>query len=356
MHSMPCVDVWVVDMWDSGSARQKDYPELTDATIRCEVSPSVLPATITYPGGVPTIDVPTTFNGVGTVTVTVFLVSLPSSLEVPYSYRIINADGSYAVAPTNTLLEFVESITATASSAFSDYCGIVVLLYGVTSTYYVTVTKADYPTPPFVMIDLPDHPYFGGIMDIQDALGASSNWTIRISGNFATAPVVHLFRNIEPGTAPSTGIGMTLYDASGNSIMTTTDDLLGFTGEAETPAISNFDVPAAGNYGSSVPSIGNLDQTWTPTAALPTNALVWMQAKQIICVEPCTSGKTTMDRIIREYQSGVCRYSSTDLMLRLHTITSFSRNNSDDIYFGLDIDGGDYVGTYIIADKDRVIP
>jgi len=349
LYSMPCIDVWV---YQFAGATTKSYPELTGATIRCETSPTSIVATVSYPGGVPTISISGPL--VHTSAITVFLETLPSSLETPYSYQVLNGDGTYALSPLSTVLEFVESIATTATGALSDSCGSYSFVFGATSSYHATVAKADYPSPPFVMIDLPEHPYFGGQLDIQDNLGASSNWLLRISGTFVSAPTLYLFKNRGITAPPSTGMGIALMNEDGDCIFSSSDNLLGFVGPPEVPGILEFSVPAA--LSGSV-TIGNLDQVWTPAVALPENALIWMQAKQIVGVEQCFSGGkgTPMDRVIREWTSGICRYGATDLMLRLKTVTSFSRWYVNTEWFAGDINGGDYVGSCLVADKDRVV-
>jgi hypothetical protein len=352
-YSMPCIDIWA---YQFAGSTTRDYPELEGATIRCETSPTSIIATVTYPGGIPTISISNVGMLVYTAAITVFLETLPSSLETQFSWQILNDDGTHAVSPLNTILELVESISTTATGALSDSCGSYSQIYGATSSYYASVAKADYPNPPFVMIDLPNHPYFGGQLDIQDNLGTSSDWLLRISGTFVSAPTLYLFRNRGITSPPSTGVGIALMNPDGDCIFASSDNLLGFTGPPEVPEILEFDVPAA--LSGSV-TIGNLDQIWTPAVALPTNALVWMQAKQIVAVEQCYSpGKgIPMDRVIREWTSGVCRYDTTDLMLRLKTVTSFTRAPeavNTEWFYG-DINGGDYVGSCLIADKDRVI-
>ena len=355
--SMPCIDVW---QWVIGDSNVKSYPALTGATIRCEVSPSTWAAAITYPGGVPTITLSTNGFGLWEGHVTVFLVSLPTSLETQFSYRILNADGTWAVSPLNTILEYVGSASTSAASATADECASYSQMFGAPATYSCTVPKSTYPDAPFVMIDLPTHPYFGGVMDIQDNLGTdTTNWTIRVSGDFASAPTVYLFRRKAVDAGPSSGMGMAIYDESENCVFSTSDNLLCFTGPPVTPPIYEFNVPA--NGAGSV-TIGNLDQYWTPGVALPTNPLIWLQSKQITCTEQCYApGKgVPQERVIRQWNSGIARYSSTALMLRLKTITSFTRDpyaSGTELFYGDHTVGSaiSYVGSLLVADKDRVV-
>lgn len=352
-HVLPLVDVWATGLLVPDS---RSYPELTGATIACEVNPVTWEATITYPDGVPTITI-TSWGGVSAVfygTVYVFLVSLPTSLETEYSYRILNADGTYALSAVTTALEFVESISTSAGTSNDDSCINYAYFNGPAPSYYATVNKAAYPVPPFVMIDLPAHPYFGGLMSIQGE-GGGDVWILNIGGSFASAPTLYLFRPITPGAAPSTGVGMTLFDEVGDCIFSTEMNLLGFVAPPETPPIYEFDVPA--NDSGSV-TIGNLDQAWTPATPLPTNTLVWVVSRQIVCIEDCEEPPKLgiYPRIVREWSSGICRYDTDDLMLRLHTKTSHTRNAiGTETFWGDTTTGGAYRGRVFIADKDRIL-
>jgi hypothetical protein len=204
------------------------------------------------------------------------------------------------------------------------------------------------------MLDLQSHPYFCGLLDIQQITGGAP-WIVRIAGSFPSTPNLYVFRKRNPNSGPSTGVGMTLYDAAGACIFSTTDSVLAFTGVPEVPPIYELTVPA--NNSGSI-TITGADQQWTPAVALPTNALVWYASRQIAVTEVCYNPPKpgAYEKVVREWATGICRASSTDLMVRLLTRSAFSHDQpGSETYYGDQTSGQSYGGHVFIADKSMVI-